>query len=122
MGTILATAAQTIAGGIFTFYILWIFYLAVMSLTHAQKTGRLTRASRTLGLPILLIGYAADVLVNATLFSLLVWDLPREYTVTQHINRLLRHGKPLQKTISHWVCHHLLDTFDPSGKHCRGGE
>jgi hypothetical protein len=92
-----------------------------MNLQRARDNGTLSRVAYTLGLPLFAAGYVLDVAVNLTIFSVLVLDLPREGTITAHINRLLKSGRPFQKTVARWFCHHLLDAFDPSGSHCKKG-
>src|ERR1700759_4737259 len=62
-------------------YVLWLFYLAVMNLERAQKAGTLSPIATLLGKPILFVGYALDVALNLTFFSLLVADVPREWTI-----------------------------------------
>lgn len=108
-----------IAGSVIAIlYFLWVFFLAMMNLRRAHEADLLSPVAMVLGMPLLCIFYVLDALVNFTLFSLLVQDLPREWTVSSHINRLLRTGKPYQARIAYFICTHLLDAFDPSGAHC----
>jgi hypothetical protein len=97
-------------------YALWLFYLAVMALKRARDAGQLTRVSYALGAPILLFGWALDVAVNWIVMTALLVELPRETTVTA---RLKRHklDNGFRGRIARWFARHLLDAFDPSGKH-----
>lgn len=102
---------------VFSPYLLWFFYLAIMSIYRGKETA--STFARYLGYPIFLIGYVLDVLINVTLFSLLVLDFPREWTITTHINRLAETDKGWRRVVGCWICRNLLDAFDPDGFHCR---
>lgn len=97
-------------------YILWPFYLAVMSLKRARDEGKLTKVAYVLGAPILYVGWTLDVLVNWFVITIILLELPRETTVTA---RLKRHAKyyTWRGRIARWFALHLLDPYDPSGKH-----
>lgn len=97
-------------------YLLWLMYLAVMSLMRAYEAGALSKPAFALGLPALAVGYTLDVLVNAIVFSALFGELPREWTVTARLQRHAKAGGWRGKVAS-WIGDHLLDDFDPDGKH-----
>lgn len=103
---------------LFSPYVTWILFLALMSLIRAREVGKLSKTAYYLGLPLLAVGYALDIFLNVFLLSLLTLDLPREYTVSAHLSRLLDAGGWRSK-IAFWICTNLLDTFDPSGQHCK---
>lgn len=97
-------------------YELWIYYLAVMSLKRAKNAGLLTSNVRKLATPILVVGLALDVVVNAFVMTILFLQLPSELTVTARLKRYIKMGagwrfKVAQKFIV------LLDPYDPSGRH-----
>lgn len=98
-------------------------YLAVMALRRAKGDGRLGWAPRVLGLPIVLVGLVADVILNLVIASIVLLELPRlrgpapEWLLTTRLKRLVR-GDDWRARIARWVCTHLLDAFDPSGCHC----
>ena len=98
-------------------YTLWIFFLAVMCLKRAKEDGRLSKAALVLGYPVLIVGYLLDMLTNVLVCTVLFWEIPTGRTVTgrlkYHIADAAWRGK-----IARWICGNLLDTFDPSGKHC----
>ncbi|MDE2000563.1 MAG: hypothetical protein KGI52_16730 [Burkholderiales bacterium] len=98
-------------------YTLWVLYLASMNLIRARDAGLLPRPAYVLGLPIVGAGVLLDALVNLTVCTLLFAELPREWLVTARVTRLER-GTGWRQVVASWVCHNLLDNFDPSGKHC----
>ena len=79
-----------VVGSLLLTYVLWIFYLAVMSLSHAKRDGTLTKTAKALGMPILFLGLFIDLLVNIFVMTFLLLELPREMTVTA---RLKRHNR-----------------------------
>lgn len=110
-------AAWGVAGGVLLVYALWVFYLAVMNLKRAKDAGSLRPWAKRLGAPVLLVGYLLDVLANLIVFTVLMFEWPREWLVT---DRLKRHklGTGWRSNVAQWFCRDLLDTFDPSGCHC----
>lgn len=105
-----------LAYGLGASYALWIFFLAVMALKRARDEGTLGHVAYKLGVPILVIGYALDFAVNLTACTVLFFELPRETTVTA---RLKRHKDDdgVRGRIARWMAAHLLDPFDPDGRH-----
>ena len=99
-------------------YALWALYLLVMGLYRARLAGRLSRVAMVLGMPFLVVGYIADVLVNMTVATVLFVELPREGLVTGRLERHIEHGSGWRRKLATWICNHLLDPFDPNGSHC----
>lgn len=99
-------------------YLLWLFYLALTNLERAKRAGTLSKTAYGLGLPLLAIGVLIDVFCNVVVMTLLFLELPQEPTVTQ---RLTRHSDDpgWRGKASRFICQNLLDTFDPSGCHCK---
>lgn len=97
-------------------YATWTFYLAVMSLKRARDAGRLTRTALILGYPLLILGLILDALLNITVMTVLFLELPQELLVT---TRLKRHAQTYtwRGTVARWFAKHMLDEFDPNGKH-----
>lgn len=97
-------------------YALWLFFLAVMNLKGARDAGTLGPVAYKLGVPILIVGYALDFVVNVGLCTLLFLEPPRETTVTA---RLKRHADRdnWRGRIARYLAAHLLDPFDPDGRH-----
>jgi hypothetical protein len=98
-------------------WLLWVFYLAVMNLQRVRDAGKLGRVALTLGLPVLLVGIVLDVFCNLVLFSVLLAELPREWTVTARLKRHKRTSTGYRKRVADWFGSELLDHFDPSGAH-----
>lgn len=101
------------------FYLLWFFYLAVMSLMRAHEDKKLTLASKILGYPVLLVGVLLDVFINVIFLTVLFFDLPREWMTTIRLRRYLEKDNGWRKKVAYWVCSQLLDAFDPDGNHCQ---
>jgi len=112
-------AVYAVSASILACYAVWILYLAIMNLQRARDFGTLTRSARWLGYPVLLVGIILDWLLNWVVGSVLFLEPPHSpgELVTA---RLQRHCKrsTWRGAIARWVCHSLLDTFDPSGRHC----
>lgn len=99
------------------FYLLWALYIVVMALQRAKRAGTLPLPSLILGFPLIVAGVVLDALVNIFVMTALLWERPKEWLVTA---RLKRHcGQPTWRgKIATWICHNLLDAFDPDGRHC----
>lgn len=114
-----------ITAGVYTLYsvlalyALWLFYLAVMSLYRAKLNNQLSKVALRLGYPILIIGLLLDFVVNVVVASVVFLDLPREFTVSEKMSRLIKSNSKWRKTGACWFCEKFLDVFDPSGKHCK---
>ena len=102
--------------GFGSFYLLWILYLAVMNLKRVKDAGLISPLALTLGYPVLFVGYLLDVLVNITVLTLVLLELPKELTVTARLKRHNRTSTGWRKSVAVWF-EPLLDPFDPSGDH-----
>ena len=104
--------------GFVSLYGLWVFYLAVMSLQRALQNGTLSQPAKVLGTPVLVIGLILDALCNIVIMTILLLEFPQEWLVTKRLSRHIK--KPGWRCqVAYWICSNLLDTFDPSGKHCK---
>jgi len=101
-------------------WLFWYAYIVVMGLYRAHLDGRLPRVGYVLGAPALAVGYLMDVLAQYTIASLVFLDLPRrgEHLVTSRLIRYLKRDCGWRYYLAKWLCDHLLDVFDPNGKHC----
>lgn len=97
----------------------WSLYVIVMGLYRAKLANRLSKISTVLGAPFLIAGYLMDVVAQMTFASLLFMELPAELLVTDRLSRHLKAGSGWRYDIASWLCQHLLDPFDPTGKHCK---
>jgi hypothetical protein len=101
-----------------TVYALWLFYLAVMHLARAREAGTLSRTALYLGYPLFLIGYTLDVFVQIVVASVIFLDPPRDWTLTGRLKRYINGPEGWRETVAIWMCQHLLNAFDPDGRHC----
>lgn len=105
---------------ILSIYVLWLFYLAVMNLKRAKDNGTIQRTALWLGYPILLIGLALDWLVNFVVMTPVFMDLPQSpgELVTGRLKRYVKEEEfTWRASFARWFAVHILDPFDPSGKH-----
>jgi hypothetical protein len=100
-------------------YLLWVMYLAVMSLARARDAGTLSRTALILGYPLFIVGVAFNIAVNWIVLSVVFLELPRETMFTSRVTRHCLGGKGWRKRIACWICHDLLDAFDPNRAHCK---
>ena len=98
------------------FYALWLLYLAVMNLKRVKELGFLSPIAYALGLPILAVGLTLDFLINVFVMTIILFELPKEMTVTARLKRHNRDSNGWRRTIAKWF-EPLLDPFDPSGNH-----
>lgn len=104
---------------ILSLYVLWIFYLAVMSLYRANRDKKLSRPALILGYPVLVIGAVLDFLVNIFICTIVLLEPPKELLVTKRLSRHIKKGKGYRFVIANWLCKNLLDNFDPNHQHCK---
>ncbi len=97
-------------------YLTWIFYLAVMSLSHAKKRGLLSTTALILGMPVLIVGYILDFFLNILVMTVVLWEWPRETTVTARLKRHNRTSDGWRLAVARWF-EPLLDPYDPDGDH-----
>lgn len=99
----------------------WGLYVLVMGVYRAHLSGRLTKAVYGLGVPWVVIGWLVDVVANIVVATVIFRELPREWLVTDRLQRYIRAPErttPDRVRLAMWVCDHLLDPFDPTGEHC----
>lgn len=99
-------------------YVLWVFYLAVMALKRARDDKILSDLAFYLAQPIVIFGVAYDIICNLTVMTILLFELPQEWKVTDRVSRHLDSGG-WRGLVSTTMCHNFLDSFDPSGCHCK---
>lgn len=98
-------------------YIMWIFYLALMSLDRARRAGMLSRTTTLLAYPILGIGLVLDALLNWFVFTILFLDVPHEWLITPRLRRIeASNPAKWQLRLIQWL-RKRLDPFDPTGAH-----
>lgn len=96
-------------------YLLWVAFLAAMSLRLAWY--RLTLLVKVLAVPLVLVAFGLDLVFNLVA-TVLFLDLPQEATFSQRMGRYK--GDATWRTpIARRICATLLDPFQIGG-HCRG--
>ena len=119
LGLPVGTVLRGLLGAAVLFWLMFGLYALVMGLYRAKLAGKLTPEQWVLGMPYVAVGIALDVLLNWTIGSLLLWDLPRERVMTTHMKRLRRDAPDSWGgRVSAWICDQGLDSLDPSGDHC----
>jgi hypothetical protein len=103
---------------ILSLYAFWLLYLAIMSLYRANMNKTITLQAKILGWPILILGALVDCIMNVTLFSLVFFELPKEFLLTKRMQRYIKQGDGWRCKLSRWICQSLLNAFDPTGAHC----
>jgi hypothetical protein len=88
-----------------------------MALYRAHLNKSLTKLGYVLGLPLLLVGLVIDFIMNVTVFAVLFLELPREWLVTDRLQRHMRHSG-WRFRLAKFICEHLLNFADPTGSHC----
>ncbi len=102
-----------------SFYLLFVFYLAVMNIKGVNDSTPLTGVTRIAGLSVLYPGLFLDALVNLVVLTVVFVELPREYLVTSRLSRHIKDTDGWRKKLSVFICSKLLDKFDPRGCHCK---
>jgi hypothetical protein len=98
-------------------YALWVLYAAVMNFKRAHDEKKLSKTGLVLGYPIFIVGIILDVYCNLIPLSLIMLEIPKEWTVSARVTRLSMTGG-WRGDAARWFCDDLLDDLDPSGKHC----
>lgn len=101
------------------FYLLWVFFLAVMALKRAKDEGKIYRGHDAyyLAISVLWIGFVLDFLVNVFFASIIFLEPPFELTVTERVARWKKEGG-YRGDLARWMCAKILDPFQIGG-HCR---
>jgi len=102
-----------------TLFVSWVLYLAVMNLKeHRHELGPVAKVHAYV---LLAVGLVVDLFLTAVIGTVIFADPPKEWTFT---GRLKRYHQPpynpgtWRYKVARWICEHLLDQFDPKGKHC----
>lgn len=103
---------------IFSPWLLWVMYVAVMRLKQVRAAEQLTWAMKVFGYPLLVVGLAIDIAVNVVLGSLVLLELPREWTLSSRLWRWSNDSSGgWRQKVALAVRKGLLDNIDPAGEH-----
>lgn len=98
------------------FVICWILYLAIMNLAeHRDKLHPVAKFHAYF--VILPVGYVVDALLNLLVCAIFM-RVPRDWLLTGTLKRTIAADDGWRCATAAWICEHLLNQFDPKGKHC----
>ena len=101
-----------------SFWLLWVFYVAVMHLKIVRDQGKLSKLAYVFGIPTLYLGLAIDTFVNWFVMSFVFMEIPKETLVTKRLSRLWKDDpNSWRGKLARQMSNVLLDAFDPSGDH-----
>lgn len=100
--------------------VFWWLYVFTMGLYRAFLLGRLKGLPLVLCAPVVFVAFVIDFLMQMTVFTLAFAELPRDWLVTHRLRRYMRDlpASHWRRRFADYLCHHLLDPFDPTGAHC----
>jgi hypothetical protein len=97
-------------------YGLYVFYCAVMNIKRVRDAGKLTKLGMAFGYPTLVIGLVLDLLVNVFVMTIILLEVPQEWTVTSRLKRHNRESTGWRLAVVKFF-EPVLDPLDPSGDH-----
>lgn len=112
------SAALTLAAAWALVVICWVLYLAIMQLAEHRRALHPVAKFHAYCV-ILPVGYVFDAALNLLACALFL-RLPRDWLLTGTLQRI-RYTEPAgswREAVACWVCEHLLNQFDPKGRHC----
>ena len=99
-------------------WLFWNLYVYTMGLYRAFLLKRLKGLSLVMASPVVFVAFVLDFIAQMTVFSILFLDIPRDWLVTNRLRRYMTGPGGWRKRLADYLCHHLLDPFDPTGAHC----
>lgn len=102
---------------LFSAWVLWVIYAAMMRLKQVRDAGKLTLAMKVLGYPVLFLGLLIDFVLNAIPGSILFLEFPREYTLSERLWRHSQESTGYRQKVAEVIRVNLLDAIDPEGIH-----
>lgn len=99
--------------------ITWVLYLAIMALLPHRN--ELYPVAKFHAYILLAFGLVFDVALNVIVGSILFLEPPHPSRIllTARLSEHVTHNHGWRTALAKWLCMHLLDQFDPNGKHCR---
>lgn len=105
-----------LGGSLAITYGLYVFYCAVMNIKRVRDMGKLTKLGMAFGYPTLIIGLVLDLVVNVLVMTIILLEIPREWTVTSRLKRHHRESTGWRLAVVKFF-EPVLDPLDPSGDH-----
>ena len=112
------TTPHTIALTLAALWAFWLLYVFTMGLYRAFLLGRLKGLSLVMCSPVVAVAAVLDFAMQMTVFTVVFAEMPRDWLVTHRLRRYLRTDHGWRTRWAVYLCHHLLDPFDPTGAHC----
>jgi hypothetical protein len=97
-------------------YALYVWYAAVMNIKRVRDMGKLTTLGKVFGYPTLVIGLVLDLLVNVFVMTIILLEVPQEWTVTSRLKRHHKESTGWRLAVVKFF-EPVLDPLDPSGDH-----
>jgi hypothetical protein len=100
-------------------YLFYIGFALSVSIYRTWVAGKLNLFNKILFAPILIVFITLDIIINCTLLLLIMGFAPKwTWTISDRFY-LYRQGDYGFKTkLADLVCEKLLNTVDPTGRHC----
>ena len=93
-------------------WVLWIFYLAVMSLYRAHHARTLSLPAKLLGYPTLAVGALLDAAVNIIIMSVVFVERPYEWLVTKRLSRHIKTGGGWRRKLAAAIEHPMREVIN----------
>lgn len=94
----------------------WVLYLAIMNLARVRQDLHWFAKLNAYGL-VLPVGYVWDLAMNLLVCAVFL-RLPRDWLLTGTLKRTIINENNWRERVASWICAHLLNQFDPKGRHC----
>lgn len=95
----------------------WVLYLATMNLLRVRHDLHPVAKFNAYGI-ILPVGLTVDFILNIGFCALVFHRIPRDWLLTGTLKRTINTDDGWRSKAAAWICTHLLNQFDPKGKHC----
>lgn len=97
-------------------YVLWVAFLAVANIEFSVHQKDVKMHVQITAIPLVAVMIAMDVVFNVFVFTLLLAEWPREWTVSQRLRRHMQNAGGWRRGVALFV-EAYLDPFDHLGDH-----
>lgn len=97
-------------------YLFFIMYVASMAMIRAHAEQKLNGVLWALCLPFVVVAWVYDMLHNVTIFAVIFWEVPKEWTVTERLKRYVTLNT-WRGSLARWTGLTILNPFDHTGNH-----
>ena len=116
----MADMIALILASLYGLVMLWYLFVIVMAAKRARaRDGGLPWPIWVLVAPALVLGFAVDIVLNCTLFTLLYLRAPnpRRLTVSARLKHSLKHDRGWRRHVAEWCDDHLIGPMAPDHLH-----